>query len=963
MSETTITDPNEFFSIIEQKWQKKWSDSRLFEADKADQTKYFINFPFPYINGAPHLGHGYSLLKADVMARYQRMLGKNVLFPFAFHATGEPIVGTAKRVKAKDKGQINTLKLSGISDADIVKFSDPHYIVNYFRAVWLSTVQRLGLAIDWRRQFVTTTLTPVFSKFVEWQYRTLKREGYVVQGSHPVIWCPADQNPTGDHDRLRGEGARVVDFILLKFKSDKFNAYLLPATLRPETVFGVTNIFLHPEAQYIKVQINNEWYIIAKPTLIKFQDQQFKIGEASDIPIAELLGSSCKNPVTGNEVPLIPGNFIDYEGTTGVVMSVPAHAPMDWIALKNIKDTPQMYEKWHISKDQMDSIKPISLIKVEGYGEFPAGEAIEEFKVTSMDDPNVKEATKLIYRKEHVGGVLKPITGQYQGKTVQEVKDLLINDFIQQNIAFKLQEPGEVVVCRCGTRNHVKFLENQWFLAFSDKAWKDKTHSLIDRMNVYPEEARLAFHNTIDWLENKACARRSGLGTPLPWDPEWIVETLSDSVIYMAYYILSKYVNEGRFTIENAIDEAFDYIYLGKGSIQTVVKKSGISKTLLKEIKDEFEYFYGFDLRTSGKDLINNHLSFMLMHHTAIFPEKFWPKGVAANGYVAIVKPGEKKGEKMSKSKGNFKTIIDVINAYGVDATRIVFLNAGEGLKDAQVTIEDGEMYSKWLSSLYTMAFEKADDEINQNIDKWLRSRIVKYIQKVHYHLSTMETRSAFYLAYHQIQQDLKWYLKRRGSKGPAYVFAIESSIRMLTPFAPHLVEEIWEKWNKTGFASESEYPVADESFINEEAENTEKYLAALLDDLKSLKSLMIEKKGLTSTSVQVFIAASWKFAVYQEAYNNGTQDLIKRVMVNPEMKKNGKEVSKYAQDLLKGENKPQFEWTHDHELKSLQEAKKYIEDELAGLSLQIIESESSNDPKAKVSIPFRPGILFSINE
>lgn len=957
-----ITDSNKFFTTIEQKWQKKWTESKLFEADKADQEKYYINFPFPYINGAPHLGHGYSLLKADIMARFQRMMGKNVLFPFAFHATGEPIVGTAKRVKAKDKGQIRSLKLSGIADDDIAKFSDPHFIVNYFRKVWLTTLQKLGLAIDWRRQFVTTTLTPTFSKFIEWQYRKLKREGFVVQGSHPVIWCPADQNPTGDHDRLKGEGARVVDFVLLKFKSKKFDGYFLPATLRPETVYGVTNIFLHPDAQYIKVQINDEWFIIAKPTLIKFQDQQFKIGEVIDLSINDLLGSTCVNPVTGNEIPLIPGSFIDYEGTTGVVMSVPAHAPMDWIALKNIKDNPSIYKKWNIAKKMIDAIQPVSLISVEGYGEFPAQEAIDELKITSMDDSNVKEATRIIYRKEHNSGVLKAITGGYQGKTVQDVKDILIKDFIDKKIAFLLQEPGEVVVCRCGTRNHVKFLENQWFLAFGNKAWKDKTHALIDEMDMFPEDARLAFHNTIDWLENKACARRSGLGTPLPWDNEWIVETLSDSVIYMAYYIVSKYVNDGRFKLEYATDKTYDYIFLGKGTIANVVKETGIPKELLKEIKEEFEYFYGFDLRTSGKDLINNHLSFMLMHHTAIFPKKLWPKGVATNGYVAIVKPGEKKGEKMSKSKGNFKTIIDVINAYGVDATRIIFLNAGEGLKDAQVTIEDGENYAKWLVNLYSMAFEETDDNNEQNIDKWLKSRVMKYTQKVVEHLSSMETRSAFYLAYHQIQQDIKWYLKRRGSKGPAYVFAIEYSIRMLTPFAPHLIEEIWEKWGKEGLASESAFPKSDPSLINEESENTEKFLASLIDDLKGLKTLMIDKKGLTAEKVQIFIAAKWKFEIYNDALSNGTDNLIKRVMQNPEIKKHGKEASKYAQSLLKGENRPQYVWLHENELNAVKEAKNYIEEEINGISIELVESENSTDQKSNVSIPGRPGILYTIS-
>ena len=149
------------------KWQKQWSESRLFESDRDNREKYFINIPFPYVNGAPHLGHGYTFLKGDVMARYQRMLGKNVLFPMAFHATGEPIVGVAKRLSEGNKDQIRSLKLSGVPEKEIEMFKEPSYIVNYFRKKWIKTLRGLGFSIDWRRQFVTTQLTPIFSKFVE----------------------------------------------------------------------------------------------------------------------------------------------------------------------------------------------------------------------------------------------------------------------------------------------------------------------------------------------------------------------------------------------------------------------------------------------------------------------------------------------------------------------------------------------------------------------------------------------------------------------------------------------------------------------------------------------------------------------------------------------------------------------------------------------------------------------------
>jgi leucyl-tRNA synthetase len=286
----------------ERKWQKKWAESRIFEADVDEREKYFINFPIPYLNGPPHIGHGYTLLKAEVMARFQRMLGKNVLFPFGVHATGEPIVGAAKRIEANNEAQINIFKISGVPDDEIASFKDPKYIIEYFKKKWFEVTRTLGLAIDWRRRFVTTQLSPTFSKFIEWQYRKLKAEGFVIQGSHPVIWCPADQSPTGAHDRMKGDDSRVVDFVVLKFYSKKHDAFFLPATLRPETIYGVTNMFIHPTTSYVKVNINGENVIISEEVIIKFQDQKFNVDSIEKIPTNELIGSYVFNPVNNKKV-------------------------------------------------------------------------------------------------------------------------------------------------------------------------------------------------------------------------------------------------------------------------------------------------------------------------------------------------------------------------------------------------------------------------------------------------------------------------------------------------------------------------------------------------------------------------------------------------------------------------------------------------------------------------------------
>ena len=83
---------------LESKWQKKWEEAKVFESEPKDgQEKYFVNCPYPYMNGYLHLGHAFTYLRADMVSRYQRMKDKNVLFPFAFHCTGTPIVAAAQR--------------------------------------------------------------------------------------------------------------------------------------------------------------------------------------------------------------------------------------------------------------------------------------------------------------------------------------------------------------------------------------------------------------------------------------------------------------------------------------------------------------------------------------------------------------------------------------------------------------------------------------------------------------------------------------------------------------------------------------------------------------------------------------------------------------------------------------------------------------------------------------------------
>ena len=126
-------------------------------------------------------------------------------------------------------------------------------------------------------------------------------------------------------------------------------------------------------------------------------------------------------------------------------------------------------------------------------------------------------------------------------------------------------------------------------------------------------------------------------------------------------------------TVEQMTDEVWDYV-LASGSFPEF---SNISKDKLETLRRAFMYFYPFDIRSSGKDLIPNHLTFCIYNHVAIFPEKHWPLSMRTNGHLML------NGKKMSKSTGNFLTMAQAIRKWGADATRLSLADAGDGIEDA----------------------------------------------------------------------------------------------------------------------------------------------------------------------------------------------------------------------------------------------------------------------------------------
>lgn len=959
------------WKTLEAKWQKRWDDNRIFEADpKAGKKKFFLTIAFPYPNMPFHVGHGRPYTLTDVYARYMRMRGYNVLFPMAFHYTGTPVLAIAKRVASKESNLIEELKeIYKVPDEQIATFIEPLNIANYFRGDDEDTMKAMGYSIDWRREF--TTIDPPFSSFIGWQFRKLRSKGLIKQGSHPVGWCPNDNNPMGQHDTKGDVEPEIGEMTLIKFELD--GTFLPTGTLRSETIFGVTNIWVRPDLDYVRAEVNEEKWIISN----NCADKLLLLGENVKIlePISgkTLIGKEVVNPFTGKKVPVLPASFVDPANATGIVMSVPGHAPFDWIALEELKKAPNILASYGLESKMVLDIEPISVISLVGHSEFPALDMLKHVGVKDQKDEKVAEATKEVYSEEFHLGKMKETAGQYSGLSVPEARMRVEAKLVAEGKAERMCELlNRPIYCRCGTEVVVKVLQDQWFIDYGNEQWKVLARECLNLMKIAPEDLRSEFNNVIGWLKEKACARKQGLGTRLPWDPDWIVESLSDSTIYMAYYILAKYVNSKKICAESMTDAVFDYILLGEGEAASVTTESGLDINTLKEMREEFLYFYPLDSRNSGRDLVPNHLTFFIFNHAAIFGRELWPKQIVVTGSVLM------EGKKMSKSLGNIIPLKEAINSYGVDPFRLTILSTAELLQDADFSPALAKALRERLERLYLSTSELAKNEVaaqETKIDRWMLSRLQEYISAMTKAMDNLRFREAIQNSIYLLDQDIQWYLKRSEATENSGQFHIlrkvlETRILFLAPFTPHLCEELWEILGNKNFVSNSGWPEYDESEIDIEALLGEELIALLKEDTISI----LNATKLMPKRITFYVAAQWKWRIYLDALrlvrdrNLKIPLLMKGAMKDSELRKKGKHVASFVeeitQDLIRMPKETierRLVASEINELETIFEAKSFLGKELkAKIEIYKEDDPVRSDPKdrARLAKPYRPAIF-----
>jgi leucyl-tRNA synthetase len=320
---------------------------------------------------------------------------------------------------------------------------------------------------------------------------------------------------------------------------------------------------------------------------------------------------------------------------------------------------------------QFNHLKDLGLIY---YGKRPCIYSVKDMQPCAAHDRQIGEDATIVTRE--------------QPAWMNELSESARKEYIRQSTYYQSEDdpimfPSERVVSRSGDLCIVAVTE-QWFIKYSDPVWKEHVISYIkDRLIVNDPEVKenllLAAKNLHDWC----FSREYGLGTPIPWDTRFMIDSLSDSTIYPVYYQFVDLLQKDLFGDSGILpipdDSFWDRVFGNEPDSSQLINK--FRSRIVPQ-----------DIRVSAKDLVNNHLVMMIYNSMAI-DERLLPLEYRVNGYVRV------NAEKMSKSLGNFVTVDEAIETYPKDALLVALLEAGDGVNDANVRLSDIPVIEKAIKN------------------------------------------------------------------------------------------------------------------------------------------------------------------------------------------------------------------------------------------------------------------------
>lgn len=780
------------FKKIEKKWQQKWVEDNQYKTDTTDTSKpnYYTLEMFPYPSGKIHMGHVRNYSIGDVVARFKKMEGYNVLHPMGWDSFGLP----AENAAIKHGIHPHKWTMENIEDMK-------------------GQLKLLGLSYDWEREVATST--PEYYRFTQEIFLKFLEAGLAYKKKSFVNWCPSCETVLANEQVVQGQCERCDTVVVKKdleqwyFKTTAFAEELLNDldkldgwpekvktmqknwigksegaelvfdidgtdksmtvyTTRPDTTYGVTFIVLAPESELVQELVAGTEYEEDVNAFIAKMHTKTEIERTSSDVEKEgmFIGKYVINPVNGNKIPVWIANYVLADYGTGAIMAVPAHDDRDG-------DFAKKYDLEVIPVIDEDN----KMINSEEFNGMDASEAFEKIVEKLAKDNRGKKTTNyrlrdwLLSRQRYWGCPIPVVYCDDCGIVPVDKKDLPV------------LLPTDV--------------------EFTGKGDSPLTTSQAFKTTPCPHCGKEA-RREVDTMD-----------------------TFVDSSWYFLRYIDPKNTEEPFSTeMVNKWMPVDQYI----GGVEHAIMHLLYSRFFVKAFK--------------SMGMVD-------------FDEPF--KNLLTQGMVLM------NGSKMSKSKGNTVSPLEIIDEYGADTARLFVLFAAPPERDLDWSEQGVEGCFRFINRVYRLVDELAEiAKSNAEVkavtkeDKAMRLVIHSTLKKVTADLSEKFGFNTAIAALMELINEMYKYKELDTRNEGIIREGIETIVTILAPFTPHVGEELWTMIGKEGSVFDISWPKYDESaLVQDEVEvivQVNGKLRAKISMDANISKEDMEKIALENDKVQVAI-------------------------------------------------------------------------------------------------------------
>ncbi|QQS44657.1 leucine--tRNA ligase [Candidatus Roizmanbacteria bacterium] len=803
---------------FEKHWQEQWEKEKTYKATASKKDKKYILDMFPYPSGAGlHVGHPRGYTATDILSRYYRMQGFDVLHPMGWDAFGLPAENAAIKAKTNPKKLV------------------PQNIANFKRQM-----KMLGFSYDWDREFATTD--PVYFKWTQWLFIQFFRMGLLYKKNTPINYCPSCKTglaeeevlPDGTHERC-GNPITKKDLPQWIFRITKYADELIDSldglkwpkgilemqrnwigrkeginitykiegtkesvtcfTTRPETNFGATFIVIAPEHELTgkiidgsiqsgeiteKVRTEVERYVAqakAKTELERISEGRKKTGAFT--------GLYALNNLNGNKIPLWVSDFVLKDFGTGAVVGVPGHDLRDFEFAQEFK-LPVL--RVVVSSDGDTSpIKTASQVQEEDgkmvNSEFLDGMDIHKAKAQIMD-----------YLEEKGWG--------------EKVVSYHLRDWIFSRQRY-WGEPIPMVYCEVCSKNKRSGLTSE------DQNLSVREKNVEDKINGWKSEVEPSMYGWYPISANDLPLDLPDVDSYEPLESGESPLAAIDSFVKTTCPNCGAVAKRETDTMPNWAGSCWYFLYFASSEVlnKSTLDTEPNAEEWQKLIGDASRHWLPVDWYVGGAEHAVLHLLY----------SRFWMHAMYDLGIVDVREPFMRlrnvgmilaeDNRKMSKSWGNVINPDDVVSEYGADSLRLYEMFMAPFSQEIAWSTRTLQGTYRFLKRVWAMSQLYANgDAQNMPENEDLKRKLHQTIDKVSRDIPDIKFNTAVAAMMEFLNEWEKTFNVNRETLGKE---DFKAFLKILAPFAPYMTEEIWHTvcGEKTSIHL-AVWPVADTEFI-----------------------------------------------------------------------------------------------------------------------------------------------------